>query len=221
MLKTKIPYTILTLILGLLCWSYVFAETEEASKERHLENVRELYMKYQSVNGTTFALYWEDPGKLNYLSRQQMRKLFIDSFIVQYRINKAMQNLTDEQLKKDLGHYFARHIMPCFRSDNKQWLLCAREKEKIVGFIFWEVLNESQAYVAELVISPDHWRQGLGRALMKSIFDKKPNIKKIVLLTEHKNHGAKNFYKALVYKPSIYIRKGYDVKDFCAYELET
>ncbi|MGI9214741.1 MAG: GNAT family N-acetyltransferase [Gammaproteobacteria bacterium] len=218
MIKIK-NVSIIMLTLTVLIYVSVFAVTEEINKDKHMQKFQELHENYKSINGKTFKLYWEDPEKLNVAVKQQMKKLFIDSFVLQYRTNKVMTDLTDIQIKNDLENYFIKSIEPRFINNKKQYLLCARVKQRLFGFIFWEYLGDNQVYVAELVISPNYWRQGLGTMFMKSIFNKKPNTKKIILLTERENHGAKKFYEAIGYKSSIYKRKGYDKKKFYAYEM--
>lgn len=202
----------------LICIS-IFVSAEERNQGKYMRKEQEFYKNYKSISGKTFALYWENPEKLNLISRQQMKRLFVDSFILQYRTNKAMLDFTDAQIKSDLAKYFVKAIKPRFINNNKQYLLCARARQKLLGFIFWEDLGENEAYVAELVVSPNYWRQGLGKVFMGSIFNKKPDAKKIILLTEHENYGAKKFYEALGYKSSAYKREGYGAEKFYAYEM--
>lgn len=182
------------------------------------QNNSTFYNYYESADGKIFSLYWENAGNLSFKLKQEIKQLFIDSFLAQYRTVGITPHLTDSQIKTDLKGYFIKSVEPRFINNSKQYLLCASINKKVLGFIFWEDLGKNQVYIAELAIACQYWRHGLGKLLIGSIFNKKPNTQKIVVLTEIKNYGAINFYVAMGYKPSTYTRKGYSSKDFCSYE---
>jgi len=177
------------------------------------------YKEYQTMKDNQFALTWEDPGTISLTTQQEMQMMCVDAFVSQYRASGSFSEFSDEKLKEILIDYFMKSIQPRFVLDGKQYFLSARFNGKLIGFIFWESLDKERAYVAELAIAKDYWRQGLGKILMNTIFDKKPLTKKIVLLTEHENKGAQNFYEALGYKASDYMHDGYSAEKFRAYEL--
>jgi len=176
-----------------------------------------------SIYGDTLVLLWEDSAKLSVFSQQQMQDLFVEAFLKQYRISGTMNDLTDEEVEDSLIDYFAAYIQPRFGEGNKykQYLLCARYIGQICGFVFWDDLGDNQAYAAEVAIAPKYWHQGLGKIFMKSIFYRQPHTNKILLLTNHQNKGAKQFYEAIGYQKSPYMHEGYSSEKFGAYELET
>ena len=218
MVKKWAIYVVLMLALMVVFIIHAFVTTKEIKKDKYLLTNSTFYRNYENTNGKTFTLYWENPGNLNSKLKQQIQTLFITSFLAQYRAGGTMKYLTDKEIKKDLESYFVKSVEPRFIINSKQHLLCASMNKKLLGFIFWEDLGQNKVYIAELVISHNHWRQGLGKVLLESIFRKKPNTKKIILLTELENYGARNFYEALGFKSSTYMREGYSRDKFYAYE---
>lgn len=155
------------------------------------------------AKGEKVIFLWKEPASLNSAFISEMQKMFIETFIAQYHLSNSFTDLTDNNLENILQEYFEKSIKPRFVNKEDQYFLCAQTQDKIIGFVFWEKLENQQAYVAELAIAKAYWRQGLGKIFMLSIFDKLPDTKKIVLLTEHENKGAQRFYESLGYKPFL------------------
>jgi ribosomal protein S18 acetylase RimI-like enzyme len=178
------------------------------------------YKSYRTTRGEQVAFIWKEPDTLSNEFKAEMLEMFIDTFIAQYRESGSFSESSDAELRNILQEYFAKSISLRFANKKDQYFLYAQANDKVIGFVFWEKLDEQQAYVAELAIAKDYWRQGLGKIFMQSIFAKLPDTKKIVLLTEHENEGAHRFYESLGYKPSNYMHAGYTAEKFRAYEWE-
>ena len=79
----------------------------------------------------------------------------------------------------------------------KIFLLKAVEKERLLGFIEFEIFEESMARINGLTIKEEHRNKGIAKKLLDySIeFLKDKGIKRILLLVKQKNKAAKKVYK--------------------------
>ena len=68
------------------------------------------------------------------------------------------------------------------------------EKDRIIGFICYEMMTESLAHVNDLTIKPEYQNQGLGSKGMEFLLDRLKNIPKIELVTHPKNNPAIRLY---------------------------
>lgn len=74
-------------------------------------------------------------------------------------------------------------------------LLVSTAGGAVVGYLLW--LPGDPVYAAELVVAPDHRREGRGRALFRALFDRLPTGTAVTLRVAAENEGARALYRAL------------------------
>ncbi len=196
------------LILNLLILNSSFAEPYENQKN----------ITFTSTKGNIFHLNWEDPTQLSSSDLEEMRTLSTSTFLKSYRLSHTRDDQSDADLEFFLADYFDHSIQPKLKNDKELIFLSAKLEDKWVGFAMFERIDAETIYMAELAISEDFWRQGLGRRMTYSIIEKDPAIQKIVLLTEWKNLPAQKFYESIGFTPVDYTHTGYSPDDYRAYE---
>ena len=149
-----------------------------------------------------------------------MKKMFVRTFLLTYRLSHAFDDLTDIEIEDSLSTYFQEFICSKLQNNNSQLGIFAKQDEKLVGFALFEKITQEEMYVREHAIDPDYWQEGVGKKLTLSILDKEPTCKKIFLLTERVNKRAQAFYESIGFQPSCYTHEGYSSKKFLAYEIE-
>lgn len=76
-----------------------------------------------------------------------------------------------------------------------------------VGYLLW--LPGDPVYVAELVVTPPHRREGRGRRLFQALFDRLPAGTAVVLRVAAENENAQQLYRELGFEcvervPDVY-----------------
>lgn len=143
-------------------------------------------------SGIPFELSWDHP-----VNKSEIAELTLSSFLESYRQSHAYDNLNDEEIKQHLFEY-------C-KSKNFQepgYTITARHNDKLAGIAIFEKRDQETVYLAEVMIAPEFWSQGLGRELIFSIFKQEPQFKKIVLLAEKANSRTVRFYQSLGFTES-------------------
>jgi ribosomal protein S18 acetylase RimI-like enzyme len=166
----------------------------------------------------SFKLAWEDPKRIDSRDLEQMRELFIPSFLKTYRLSHTLDNKADDAIEAFLADYFNNTIQPNLQKKPQLFFLSAKWANRWAGFAIFEKIDHETMYIAELALSPDFWRRGLGTQMTYSILEKEPSTRKIVLLTEWVNLGAQKFYESIGFIPSSYTHPGYSPEEFRAYE---
>ena len=139
------------------------------------------------------------------LQTEQLYNVFMSAFLAQNRTNA-----------EELSDYFYKKIMPRFETGHL--LDIAIDDGRIVGFALFEKWEPQTYYLAEMAILPSYQRQGLGRKLIFSLFDKDPATQKILLMTERRNTLAQSFYENIGFKHSSFLHPDYPPADFTGYE---
>lgn len=80
-----------------------------------------------------------------------------------------------------------------------------------VGYLLW--LPGEPVYVAELVVAPPHRREGRGRRLFQTLFDRLPVGTAVVLRVAAENEGANRFYRELGFECVESIPDAYESGD--------
>ena len=165
-----------------------------------------------------FILSWNDfnRGEL----AEAIEPMFIRSFLTCYRTSQTRGHMSDKDIAAYLENYFTKYVRPRLVSEEEQWFCFAREGDELIGFAIFEKHPNREIYVAELAISPEHWRKGLGKAMMDAILEKEPETRKILLITEHDNKLSQKFYEGLGYRRSSYMHGGYSEEVYCGYEKD-
>ena len=74
-------------------------------------------------------------------------------------------------------------------------LLVSTVDSTVVGYLLW--FPGEPVYAAELVVHPDHRREGRGRALFRALFDRLEPGAEVVLRVAADNEGAQVLYEQL------------------------
>ena len=163
-------------------------------------------------------LFWHVAHSVPSTDEEQIKALFVRSFLATYRASNAYTDKSDEAVQENLANDFERTVRTNLHREKQQLLVAAKKEGKVVGFALFEPLENDTVYLAELAVSPECWGQGLGRKLTFAILEKKPTTRKIVFVTEHINKWAHAFYEALGFQPSDYTHEGYSPTHFRGYE---
>jgi len=85
-----------------------------------------------------------------------------------------------------------------------------------VGYVL--VIGEGDTHLAELVVHPDHRREGHGRALVDAVLDRQEPGTRVTLAVAADNDPARSLYESAGFEP-VDRRPGfYDSADGCADE---
>jgi len=104
-------------------------------------------------------------------------------------------------LYQDAGwiNYLSRREILEKAYQNSLIVLGAYENEKLVGLLRAVGDGETIIYIQDLLVLKEYQHQGVGKALMKSLLDKYPNVYQVVLLTDDVD-TSKDFYSSLGFK---------------------
>lgn len=73
----------------------------------------------------------------------------------------------------------------------------AFENDKLVGFVRCIGDGEYILYVQDLIVKSSHHRKGIGRELMKQVFQKFSDVYQLVLITDRNDEIANTFYQSI------------------------
>lgn len=116
----------------------------------------------------------------------------------QYNTNKDPHPANVLALYSDAGWTNYTKDMPKLMRGiaNSLDVLSAWDDEKLVGLIRTIGDQETIIYIQDILVLKDYKRQGVGRQLMKHIFDKYQDVRQIILLTDSEPE-QKNFYESM------------------------
>jgi ribosomal protein S18 acetylase RimI-like enzyme len=140
------------------------------------------------------------------IQREQLLDVFLSAFLPQARFTT-----------EELSHYFNQKIVP--RLEKGQLVHTVFDQDRVVGFAIFENWDEQSYYLAEMAVSPEYQRQGIGTKLVFSIFDQHPEAEKILLVTEKRNLWAQSFYEKIGFKRSSFEHPDYP-EHFIGYEFD-
>lgn len=137
--------------------------------------------------------------------KEQLFDVFLSAFLPQGRsdINQ-------------LSEYFHNKISP--RLEQGHFINTAWDNDRIVGFVIFQTWTGQNYYLAEMAVLPEDQRQGIGKELAFSIFEKDQNTKKILLVTEKGNRWSQVFYEKIGFQNSSFRHPDYP-DNFIAYEF--
>ncbi len=155
---------------------------------------------------------WVESGKL-----EEERQVFLKA------LKKNFEHLTLEQLGVDnleafLNRAFDDEVNDLANKSLKVRFVTARKKGKVVGFASFNLEGNDTIYVRQMSVDPDHWKQGIGKALIYKAREVFSQARTYVLMTRHVNTNAINFYKKLGFKETTYLHEGLDPKKYMGYE---
>lgn len=81
--------------------------------------------------------------------------------------------------------------------DNSLYILGAYDGGELVGFIRCVGDGEHIVLVQDLIVAPTHQRQGIGRALMRRVWETYADVRMLMLLTDALDENANAFYQAI------------------------
>ncbi|MBL7789683.1 MAG: GNAT family N-acetyltransferase [Chitinophagales bacterium] len=116
----------------------------------------------------------------------------------QYNTNKDLHPANVLALYSDAGWTNYTKYMPKLMRGiaNSLDVLSAWDDEKLVGLIRTIGDQETIIYIQDILVLKDYKRQGVGRQLMKHIFDKNQDVRQIIQLTDSEPE-QKNFYESM------------------------
>ncbi len=74
------------------------------------------------------------------------------------------------------------------------------EGGEIIGSVRARVVEDT-CYIGRVVVHPDHWRKGIGRALMQAVEEHFPHVRRYELFTREDHDTTRPFYRSLGYVP--------------------
>ena len=108
----------------------------------------------------------------------------IDEIYAIYKANEWESYLKDkERLKKAF--------------EKSLYVLGAFDEGKLVGFVRCIGDEEYIVYVQDLIVLPEHRRQGIGRRLMEEVLKRYEKVRQFVLITDEDDEVSNAFYKAI------------------------
>jgi ribosomal protein S18 acetylase RimI-like enzyme len=140
-----------------------------------------------------------------FLQTESILDVFLKAFLPQGRSNV-----------EQLSAYFYDKIKP--RLEENQLTVTVWDQDNLVAFAIFEKWEEQSHYLAEMAVLPDYQRQGVGRQLVFSIFDKDWQANKILLVTEKNNKWSQAFYEKIGFKRSSFQHPNYP-ENFIGYEF--
>lgn len=87
----------------------------------------------------------------------------------------------------------------------------AFENDKLVGFVRCIGDGEYILYVQDLIVKSSHHRKGIGRELMKQVFQKFSDVYQLVLITDRDDEIANTFYQSI---GMVTVCNGYPVNHY-------
>lgn len=136
--------------------------------------------------------------------KEQVYGIFLSAFLPQSP--STYDNLTE---------YFKRKISPRLERDDPIYV--AYVGNTMVGFAMFEKWAERSYYLAEMAVSPEYQRRGIGKQLVFSILSEERAVEKILLITRNNNRVAQSFYEKVGFKPSSFQHPEYP-ENFIGYE---
>ncbi|MBR5545512.1 MAG: GNAT family N-acetyltransferase [Clostridia bacterium] len=81
--------------------------------------------------------------------------------------------------------------------DQSLYTLGAYDGEELVGFIRCVGDGEHIVMVQDLVVAETRLRQGIGKTLMQSVYERFPDVRMLMLLTDAMDERANAFYQSI------------------------
>lgn len=124
--------------------------------------------------------------------KQELKNIFLDSFHSVYF--KDWQSIAQEQ-----ENVFESYISE-YKTNPTIVLFAAYKDNQLAGWALYKKQDQENAILEILCISPQFWRQGIGKHLVFSICNEYPTINHISLVTRDINPISPQFYEAQGFK---------------------
>jgi len=109
-------------------------------------------------------------------------------------------------LEKFLHEAFDDEVIDVNDAKKEIYMVSASINGKVVGFAACNPTEvPGQVYMRQLAVSPEHWRTGIGKMLMYSVFRVLPNTKHLILAVRRLNACARDFYAAMNFSECDYM----------------
>jgi GNAT superfamily N-acetyltransferase len=79
------------------------------------------------------------------------------------------------------------------------FVVAARDGDRLVGLARVVSDDASICYLQDLLVEPEHQREGIGRRLVQAVLDRYPHVRQKVLVTDD-DPAQRAFYEALGYR---------------------
>lgn len=80
--------------------------------------------------------------------------------------------------------------------DNSLYLLGAFEDDRLIGFVRCVGDGEHILLVQDLIVEPEHQKQGIGTCLFKSVWEKYANVRMFHVVTDIEDKVDNHFYQS-------------------------
>lgn len=172
--------------------------------------------------GIPITYEWIKEGSL--LAERELCKTVFKDAYKNFSLDADLQvteytNL-DAWLEDSFNGSFKTETIQLNNPQSKSYFIHAIINNSVIGFACFEEDGNAKVYLRKLAVDPAYKRLGIGTELVKSIFNKLPNIKEIRLITRKINLVARDFFQALGFVENDYIRAGYDSALFIGYALK-
>lgn len=141
---------------------------------------------------------------------QNLNRVYLDAFQSVYTTDWT------PELEEKVVSIFKSYIEQ-FKQHNTMLLVAAHKDSEIVGWALFNKENDN-AVLEILCISPQSWRQGIGRKLVFSICDYFPEVSHIALLTRKINAISPHFYEGIGFKKTDFMLPEYRNENMQGFE---
>ena len=83
---------------------------------------------------------------------------------------------------------------------NESALYLLRIRENVVGSVAYRIRPDESVYISNVVVAPEHRRQGLARSAILFVFEQNKNAPRFDLVTHPENEQALRLYLSLGFK---------------------
>lgn len=124
---------------------------------------------------------------------ETLKTIFLDAFHTVYIKD------WDAKIEQEQNYVFDNYICQ-FKTDPQMILFVAHKDDQLAGWALFKKIDEENAILEIICISPKFWRQGIGKKLVFAICDLYPSICHLSLITRKINPISPQFYETLGFK---------------------
>ena len=146
-----------------------------------------------SIKAHEISIQIMDAEAVTPVQIQELNTVFMDAFHAVYIKD------WDEKIEQQTKHIFESYICQ-YQSNPAMILFIAKKDDQLAGWALFKKIDNQNAILEILCISPHFWRQGIGKKLVFAICDAYPSISHISLMTREINPISPQFYEALGFK---------------------
>ncbi|WP_402845358.1 GNAT family N-acetyltransferase [Microbacterium sp. GXS0129] len=129
---------------------------------------------------------------------------WIGGAIAEYARERANAGAEDEAAALDVARASFAQLLPAGRSTPGQLLLSAYDRDERVGMV-WIADRGGQAFIYDIIVSPEHRRKGYGASIMRASEDvaREMGATHLALNVFGHNDGARALYDGLGYEVTL------------------